>query len=84
MFKSEAFIHACEQIDRARAALQQSSAALGNIHRGALSDGGINHLKAQILKIKGVDMELKDYRESLDYDMDESGLRLICQNGEEE
>jgi len=82
MLYTEAQQKAAEKVAQAINSMELASTALGNIHRGALGEGMLRHLKLQKSKIESVKMELEHAYKAMDYELDNENL--LCQNGEEE
>lgn len=82
MLKSQALQDACTQIKNAIKDLEESKVHLGSIRKVALSDDG-QYVKRHIGKIDAIVMELRDYAETLDYELDDTDTTFIFENGGE-
>ena len=81
MLKSAAVQDACMQMQEAIKDLAEAKAHLGTIRRAALSDGGLRVIKGQMQKIENILMELRDYADSIDYELDD--MKYVHDNGGE-
>jgi len=79
MMKTVAIQDAHGQMHNAIADLAEAKAHLGSIRRAALSDGGLRHIKSQMQKIETLLMELRDYADTIDYELDD--LKYVHDNG---